>query len=415
MANLKDLRVRISSVKSTRKITSAMKMVAASRLRKAHEACTKSEIYATAMKMVLTNLVKSLAERQEKWFVQGKGVIRPPMMLIGRKNPKKQKTHLIIAITSDKGLCGAFNMNICKRVAGIIMEMEKQGDKVKLLCVGKKGFELLRRDFGDAIVAKFTGVGSKHGIAYSEAEDIVFKAVSLFERGEIDTCSVLFNHFKSAISQDVQLDKLFPLKDFLEVNPWEHLTEMDLLTASAGDDYANDDNLPSEDEWNLSSLSLKSDDNSVSQELDSAVNRYSVREQDSHTGRSSGSWAPAGGAANNKKNHTKMAIPPSLAGLKPSEVDLDALKSKYPPFLYDYEPSDLALLERAIPRYVVMIVYRALVESLASENGARMTSMDNATRNAGDMIDSLTLMYNRTRQGLITTELVEIISGAESV
>lgn len=411
MANLKDLRVRISSVKSTRKITSAMKMVAASRLRRAHEATVKSEVYALAMKKCLTGLVKRVVERQDLLFEQSQEIIQPPRLLMGHK---QAETHLIIALTSDKGLCGAFNMNICKRVAGIVLELEKQNKKAKIFCVGRKGAEILRKDFGDIIVENITGVGSKHGIAYSEAEEVAYKAISLFEKGQIDSCTVVYNHFKSAISQDVELEKLFPLNDFLEHNPWSSLSEADMVFAEAEQKSSGDSNEPDEDDWDLTDISLPEQADKDKQIVEETASRYQVKSEDTHTRSSAGTWGIIG-AGVKKKERGKVSIPASVAGLKAPEMDLEALQSKYPPFAYDYEPSDIGLLNMVIPRYIVTMMFKCMTESLASENGARMTSMDNATRNAGDMIDSLTLSYNRTRQGLITTELVEIISGAESV
>ena len=399
MANLQSLRVRISSVKSTRKITSAMKMVAASRLRRAHDATIKAEPYAYAIRRCLAGLIQSLVERQENFFVRGLGVIRPPRLLIGHQ---QNKTHLIIALTSDKGLCGAFNMNICKRVASMVIDTEKEGKRAKILCVGKKGYELLKRDFGDLLIGKIDGVGRK-GIAYKEAEDVAFRAISLFELGEVDSCSMVYNHFKSAISQEVKVEKLFPLDSYLPENPWKGLTEMDFLTASSLD--------ISGDDWDLG-VSAEGDD-LPSQTLEKSASRYVLKAEDSYAGRGAGSWTPGGG--HKKSDSRKMSIPAGMAGLKTAAVDLDALKPKYAPFLYDFDPSDVVILERLIPRFIVSSLFKALAESLASESGARMTSMDNATRNAGEMIDNLTLIYNRTRPGRITTELVEIIAGAESV
>lgn len=410
MANLKDLRVRISSVKSTRKITSAMKMVAASRLRKAHEATIKSEVYALAMKKCLKGLVKRVVERQEELFEESKQIISPSGLLIGHK---QESNHLIIALTSDKGLCGAFNMNVCKRVAGIVLELEKQGKNPKIFCVGKKGTELLRKDFGDIVVESITGFGSKKGIAYSEAEEVAYKAISLFEQGKIDSCTVVYNHFKSAISQEVQIEKLFPLDNFLERNPWSGISESELLFAEKEAKEESSDE-PTEDDWDLSDITKSESGNKENQIVEATASRYQSKGEDSHTRSSSGSWGIIGSNIK-KKERGKVSIPASVAGLKLPQEDLEALESKYPPYAYDYEPSDKGLLDMVIPRYVVTVLFKCMTESLASENGARMTSMDNATRNAGDMIDSLTLSYNRTRQGLITTELVEIISGAESV
>ncbi len=400
MANLQSLRVRISSVKSTRKITSAMKMVAASRLRRAHDATIKAEPYAYAIRRSLSGLIQSLVERQENFFVRGLGVIRPPRLLIGHQ---QNKTHLIIALTSDKGLCGAFNMNVCKRVAAMVIDTEKEGKRAKILCVGKKGYELLKRDFGDLLIGKIEGVGRK-AIAYKEAEDVAFRAISLFELGEVDSCSMVYNHFKTAISQEVKVEKLFPLDDYLPSNPWKGLTEMDFLMAPPPPEVSGDD-------WDLG-VSAEGE-NLPSQTLERSASRYALKAEDSYAGRGAGSWTPGGG--HKKSDSRKMSIPAGMAGMKATAIDLDALKPKYAPFLYDFDPSDAVILEHLIPRFIVSSLFKALAESLASESGARMTSMDNATRNAGEMIDNLTLIYNRTRQGRITTELVEIIAGAESV
>jgi len=412
MANLKDLRVRIASVKSTRKITSAMKMVAASRLRKAHEATIKSEAYALAMKKCLKGLVKRVTERQEELFGESGKILPPSRLLIGHK---KESTHLIIALTSDKGLCGAFNMNVCKRVAGIVLELERQGQNPKIFCVGKKGAELLRKDFGDIIVESITGLGSKKGIAYSEAEEVAYKAISLFEQGKVDSCTVVYNHFKSAISQEVQIEKLFPLDNYLESNPWVGVSDTELALAEIEAKQSDSEDEPTEDDWDLSDIAKK-DEEKDNQMVEITASRYQVKTEDAdtHTRTSAGSWGIVG-AGVKKKERGKVSIPASVAGLKLPEMDLDALKSNHLPYEYDYEPSDKGLLDMVIPRFIVTALFKCMTESLASENGARMTSMDNATRNAGDMIDSLTLSYNRTRQGLITTELVEIISGAESV
>ena len=411
MANLKDLRVRIASVKSTRKITSAMKMVAASRLRKAHEATIKSEAYALAMKKCLKGLVKRLVERQEELFGTSGNILPPSRLLIGHK---KANTHLIIALTSDKGLCGAFNMNVCKRVAGIVLELEKQGKNPRIFCVGKKGAELLRKDFSDIIVESITGLGSKKGISYSEAEEVAYKAISLFEQGKVDSCTVVYNHFKSAISQEVQIEKLFPLDGYLEHNPWVGVSATEIMLAEAAA-KESDSEEPTEDDWDLSDIA-KQEEEKDNQMVELTESRYQVKTEDvdTHTRTSAGSWGIVGSDVK-KKERGKVSIPASVAGLKLPDMDLDALKSNHLPYEYDYEPSDKGILDMVIPRFIVTSLFKCMTESLASENGARMTSMDNATRNAGDMIDSLTLSYNRTRQGLITTELVEIISGAESV
>ena len=295
MANLKDLRVRIVSVKSTQKITSAMKMVAASKLRRAQVAAEEARPYADRMERMLGALTASLPTLEGA-----------PRLLAGSG---REDSHLIVAITADRGLCGGFNGNIVRECRNRINGLVAEGKTVKVLCVGRKGRDGLKREFGDLIIDTHENL-MRTGVACEDARAIAGNLRAMFDDGEFDVCTVVFNHFKSVISQEVTPQRVIPFP------------------------------LPANEQTDA-----------------------------------------------------------------PEELQA----------LYIMEPTDDEILDELLPRNLAVQVYRALIESYASEQGARMTAMDNATRNAGDMIDSLTLTYNRTRQANITRELIEIISGAEAL
>ncbi len=295
MASLKDLRIRINSVKSTRKITAAMKMVAGAKLRRAQEHAEAARPYAERMETVLSSLAASAKDKPEA-----------PTLLIGTG---KEDIHLIIVATSDRGLCGAFNSSIVRGVRHRIRQLEGEGNTVKLFCVGRKGRDMLRREFGDRIVDSVSDIGRPR-LTFDDALNISERIQALFEAGEVDVCSIFYNRFKSAISQIVTNQQLIPFP----------VAEAEEDAAAAG-----------------------------------------------------------------------------------------------PQAIYEYEPEEDEILVELLPHNLSTQVFRALLENNASEQGARMTAMDNATRNAGDMIDRLTLQYNRTRQAQITKELIEIISGAEAI
>ena len=299
MPNLKDLRTRITSVKSTQKITSAMKMVAASKLRRAQMAAEEGRPYAERMTRMLGALTASLPT------IEG-----APPLIAGSGG---DAVHMIVVMTADRGLCGGFNGSIVRATRQRVRALMDEGKTVKLLCVGRKGRDALNRDYGDLLVDTLENV-TRTGADFAGARDIAARLVSMFEAGELDVCMVIYNRFQSAITQVVTPQQLipFPIPD-----------------AHEEEEAASDD---------------------------------------------------------------------------------AALKA-----LYIMEPSEEAILEELLPRNLSVQIFRALLESYASEQGARMTSMDNASRNAGDMIDNLTLTYNRTRQAFITRELIEIISGAEAL
>jgi len=296
MASLKDLRNRIASVKSTQKITSAMKMVAAAKLRRAQEQAEAARPYAERMDRMLGSLAASLT---------GRAGVSP--MLAGTG---EDRVHLLVAVTSDRGLCGGFNTSIVRRTRQMANELKDAGKTVKIVCVGRKGRDLLRRDWGDAIVGSYTDIGRRR-LSFEDADAIAGKVTEMFEAGEFDVCTMIYNRFRSVISQIVTAQQLIP---------------------------------------------------------------FAPPESD---GEDSGTGASAA--------------------------------------VYSYEPDEAEILADLLPRNLAVQVFRGLLESAASEHGARMSAMDNATRNAGDMIKNLTLVYNRTRQAQITKELIEIISGAEAL
>ena len=295
MASLKDLRTRINTVKSTQKITRAMQMVAASKLRRAQEAVEAARPYAGRMERMLGSLGASMLEREGA-----------PALLVGTG---KQETHLIVVATGERGLCGAFNSSIARAARNDIRALQAEGKNVKILCIGRKGRDVLKREFGKLIVDTIELAGIKN-ISFADAQPISVRILDMFEAGEFDVCTLYFNTFKSIISQV--------------------LTRRQLIPASLPDVEEN-----------------------------------------------------AG---------------PDLG---------DAI--------YEYEPEEEEILAELLPRNLSVQVFQALLENAASEQGSRMSAMDNATRNAGDMIDRLTLSYNRQRQAQITKELIEIISGAEAL
>jgi F-type H+-transporting ATPase subunit gamma len=294
MPSLKELKNRITSVKSTRKITSAMKMVAASKLRRAQELAESSRVYADSLAFILSSLAGKPSKNSDL-----------PEILTGRENPK---TTLLIINSSDRGLCGGFNSNLFRNAKTWISEQQAKGKTVKLLTVGKKASSFYRRSEID-VIANFEDLTSNDR-QIQVAEEIKSKIVELFESKEVDEVSILFNKFVSAIAQEPSYQSLIPM--------------------------ASDD------------------------------------------------------------EQTEEVVETSNA-------------------VFEFEPDKNELLEYLLPRNFLTQIYRSILESSASEHAARMTSMDNATRNAGDMIDRLTLTYNRTRQAFITKELIEIISGAEAV
>jgi len=297
MPNLKDLRIRIASVRSTQKITAAMKMMAATKLRQAQLSAEAGRPFAERMERVLAALTASLPS------VEG-----APKLLAGSGG---DAVHLFVVVTADRGLCGGFNSSVVREVRRRVATARAEGKTVKILCVGRKGRDQLRRLYGDLIIDTLENV-NRQGAKYTVAQDLGARLVTMFEAGEFDVAWVAYNRFKSAMTQIVTVQQIIPFP----------------LPKSAADAPAAD------------------------------------------------------------------------TGLKAT---------------YLMEPSEEEILADLLPRNLAVQVFRALLESFASEQGARMTAMDNATRNAGDMIDRLTMTYNRTRQGIITKELIEIISGAEAL
>jgi F-type H+-transporting ATPase subunit gamma len=293
MASLKALRGRINSVKSTRKITSAMKMVAASKLKRAQTQAEAARPYAERMQRMLAALATSAQDSPTA-----------PRMLIGTG---QDRVHLLVVVTADRGLAGAFNTNVGRAARTAIQRLEAEGKVVKVLTVGRKGRDYLRREYASRIVGEFSFAGKKR-VEFSDVNEIAARVTQMLGAGEFDVCTIVYNRFVSVISQIPTESRLIPLT------------------------------LPE------------------------------------------GGESPAATQAQ-----------------------------------YEFEPDEEAILAALLPRNMAIQLFRALIESAAGEQGARMSAMDNATRNAGEMINRLTLNYNRTRQANITRELIEIISGAEAV
>ena len=291
MASLKDMRVRIAATKATQKITKAMQMVAASKLRRAQVAAEAARPYAERMTKVLGSIAAAVA-----------GSDAAPRLLAGTGN---DKVHLLVVCTAERGLCGPFNSSIVRLARERINALTGQGKDVKILCVGRKGADQLRRVYGRLILETIELRGIKQ-IGFAQAEMVAKKIVALFEDGQFDVCTLFFSRFKSVIAQ----------------------------------------------------------------------------------------------------------IPTALQIIPPV---FEADKEAGPAASYEYEPEEEEILAELLPRNLSVQVFRALLENAASEQGARMSAMDNATRNAGEMIRKQTLTYNRTRQAMITKELIEIISGAEAL
>jgi F-type H+-transporting ATPase subunit gamma len=291
MASLKDMRVRIASTKATQKITKAMQMVAASKLRRAQTAAEAARPYAEKMDAVIANIAGAMTGSAG------------PILLAGTGN---DKVHLLLVCTGERGLSGAFNSSIVRLARERALSLMNQGKEVKFFCVGRKGYEQLRRTFDKQIVEHLE-LRSVRTLGFVNAEDIAKKVVARFQAGEFDVCTLFYSRFKSVIAQIPTAQQIIPLV---------------------------------------------------------------------------------------------VEAPKADAGPSP---------------VYDYEPAEDEILDTLLPRNLAVQIFRALLENNASFYGAQMSAMDNATRNAGDMIRKQTLIYNRTRQAMITKELIEIISGAEAI
>jgi len=291
LPSLKDLKNRIASVKSTRKITKAMQMVAAAKLRRAQDAAEAARPYTERFNSVMAGLAAGVG-----------GSDNAPRLLSGTGS---DQTHLLVVMTAERGLCGGFNSSIARRARVEIERLKGEGKSIKILTVGKKGRDMLRRDFGDALVGH-VDLSDVKRVSYGEAQMIARDILGRFDAGEFDVATIFYAEFENVVTQKPQAQQIIPAK-------------------------------------------------------------------------------------------------------------FDDAEGDGPATLYDYEPSEEAILADLLPRGVATAIFAALLENAASEQGARMSAMDNATRNAGEMIDKLTIEYNRSRQAVITNELIEIISGAEAL
>jgi len=294
MATLKFLRNRISSVKSTQKITKAMKMVAAAKLRKAQQNAENARPYSEKLNSIISNLKNSVTDMDSA-----------PKLLVGNQ---KNEIHLCVVLSSDRGLCGGFNTNICRKAKVYFEKILNEKKTLKIIVVGGKANDQLKRKYNQYIIDRIT-LKDEKVVSFGKAQEITDKILNLFTRSEFDICTLFYNQFKSVISQIPQAQQLIPV-----------------------------------------SIEQKSNQQTL---------------------------------VNNSE--------------------------------YEYEPDENDILENLLPKNIATQIYAAFLENQASEQGSRMTAMDNATRNAGDLISKLTINYNRTRQAVITKELIEIISGAESL
>ncbi len=292
MPSLDDLKKRIKSVKSTQKITKAMKMVAAAKLKKAQDNAEKGRPYSEKLQNIILNLTKSISDNENA-----------PKLLVGNG---KDQIYLCVVLTADRGLCGGFNSNICKLAKKNFKNILKEGKELKIMTVGTKGYDQIKTEYSKYIIDKIN-FKEKKQISFSEANEIGKKIIMLYEQNQFDKCLIFFNNFKNVITQIPKAEQIIP-------------------------------------------TFVKKDEN---------------------------------------------------------------VKEKI--FTYEFEPDEDEILEDLLPKNVSIQIFKAFLENAASEQGSRMTAMDNATRNAGDLVDKLTINYNRSRQASITKELIEIISGAESL
>ena len=363
MANLRELRNRIASIKSTRKITSAMKMVAAARLRQSQQAITDSGYFTASLGRISLRLIKTISVLRAADIAHGKEPrYEMPRLITGDGEDKR---HLVIIFSSSRGLCGGFNLNIAKKAAQFIEHLQSQGRIVRLICVGSKATELLRDRYGKQIVATFNSRVSPDD-QLADAENMAMHLLSMFEKGTIDACSI------------VPLQAARILQPFTGENPWGFLMD------------------------------------------DGAGNTFSLqrptRSKSGALGKGKGIVRGVGARAKTSAQPYKTAQERRVLGMDAMTAEDRLSMSDADPAEYDYEPENPQdLLNALLPEILTELIFRSSLESAASENGARMTAMDNATGNAGDIIDDLTLLYNRTRQAMITNELTEIISGAEAL
>ena len=290
MASLDDLKKRIASVKSTQKITKAMKMVAAAKLRRAQESAEKGRPYSEKMNNVILNLSNGISDKENS-----------PKLLSGTG---QEKTHLCVVMTSDRGLCGGFNSNIIKKAKSYFAKILDEGKELKIITVGSKGNDQLKRVYGDKIIENISFKESKNANSF-DADKVGKMVIEKFEASEFDVCTIFYNQFKNVITQIPQAQQIIPLNNEGEENSSEES--------------------------------------------------------------------------------------------------------------YEFEPDEDEILSNLLPKNISTQIFKAMLENSASEQGSRMSAMDNATRNAGEMVDKLTIEYNRSRQAAITKELIEIISGAESL
>ncbi len=356
MSSLKKIADRMRSVRSTRQVTSSMKVVAVSRLKKKHRLFLDTEAYMQEMQRMIRRLIRHAAWRQENlvWQEQ-KNILPLPTLLKGNGSNKR---YLLAVITSDEGLSGGSIMQVIQKTEKVISYLTEQGKEVLLFCFGRRGGELLKRRYPHFPMTLLEGKAVQDATLYLDAERLALNLISAFNHNHFDVCLVIYNQFKSIVSQRPMIEQLIPNKLFTDDNPWQFLID----TSEA--DYIQKDALGSP------KITLKKS------EFLTALGGVDI-------------LSPYG------------------------QIDTALLHTgKRRPEVYDCAPSDIALLEAVLPQYVVAYAYRVLLEAEVSDNAARLMAMDNATRNASDILMSLQKSYRRTRQTKITTDISEVSFGA---
>lgn len=357
MAGLKKIGDRIKTVRSTHQVTSAMKVVAVSRLRKLHETFLRTSPYMQEMNRIMRRLIRSVSMRQDVAEADVEKISPLPMLLRGNG---KDHHYVLVVITSDDGLSGAANVQVVQKTEEMIRYLQEQGKEVTLFCFGTRGGDILKRIYPEMPmrILRRKMMGKE---IYADAERLSMAMLESFDKGLFDVCIMIYNQFHSVVSQKTTIEQLVPNKLFSPENPWQFM-------------------------------------------IDSKDPEYVHRDALGHK----------------KIDIHKSTFLKAFGGvdmLSPlGAIDREILgHATRPPFVYDYEPSDIEVLHRMLPQYIVAYVNRVLLETEVSDNAARLMAMDNATRNAEDMLAKLDMKYKRTRQDKITTEIAEVTSGAQSV
>ena len=359
MSSLQKISERIKTIKSTYQVTSSMKVVAVSRLRKLHDTFLKTSSYIDEMNRMIRRLIRSATVRQENLLWEGSTEVLPLPPLL--KGNGKDERYIVVVVTSDDGLSGSSNVQVVKKAQEVVTHLKKEGKKITVFGFGTKGADMLKRIYADDSAVRIMSIKRKisnKGETYLDAERLSVDLIEAFYQGRYDVCLFVYNEFKSVVSQSPTIDQLIPSKMFSGRNPWQFIID------------TNDAAYISRDALGQKKYALKQ---STFLKAYGGVDMFS----------------PMG------------ALDVDL--LKPATRPVDS---------YDYEGGDLGILERVLPQYLTAYMNRILLETDVADNAARLMAMDNATRNAEDMLKIMQKVYRRTRQSKITTDITEVVSGA---